>query len=170
VFVGRLLPWKGLALAVAALAEPAAAAWSLDVYGQGPDRDRCARLAERLGVAGRVAFLGHQPREAVLGAFATADAMLFPSMHDSGGFVVAEALSLGCPVVCLDRAGPGVLVQDGWGAKVPVGTDAIPRLAEALGRITARIPPVHRWDTDRLSDYCDHWYAGAVAAGAPRAP
>ena len=167
MFVGRLLPWKGLALAVAALAEPAATAWSLDVYGQGPERDRCRRLAERLGVAGRVAFLGHQPREAVLGAFAGADAMLFPSMHDSGGFVVAEALSLGCPVVCLDRAGPGVLVQDGWGAKVPVGSDAVPRLAEALGRITARIPPVHRWDSDRLGGYCDQWYTEAVAAGAP---
>ncbi len=34
------------------------------------------------------------------------DVLLFPSIHDEGGFVVAEALAAGLPVVCLHRGGP----------------------------------------------------------------
>src|SRR5262249_17128782 len=36
--------------------------------------------------------------------------LLFPSLHDSGGFVVLEALSHGLPVVCLDLGGPREIV------------------------------------------------------------
>ena len=37
--------------------------------------------------------------------FGSHDLFLFPSLHDSGGFVVLEALSHGLPVVCLDLGG-----------------------------------------------------------------
>jgi glycosyltransferase involved in cell wall biosynthesis len=37
--------------------------------------------------------------------------LLLPSFHDSAGFVVSEALSVGLPVVCLDHGGPGTLVK-----------------------------------------------------------
>jgi glycosyltransferase involved in cell wall biosynthesis len=166
VFVGRLLPWKGLAVAIAALGQPSASDWTLDVYGEGPDRRRCDRLAIRMGVSHRVRFHGRQPRPTVLESLRRADALLFPSMHDSGGFAVGEALALGCPVVCLDRGGPAMLVQDGWGTKVPVAADTVIRLAGALAEIEGRLTPVHRWDADRLADYCDRWYAQAIAAAA----
>jgi glycosyltransferase involved in cell wall biosynthesis len=38
-----------------------------------------------------------------------ADVFLFPSLHDEGSWVVAEAVACGLPVVCLDRGGPPVL-------------------------------------------------------------
>jgi glycosyltransferase involved in cell wall biosynthesis len=38
-----------------------------------------------------------------------ADVFLFPSLHDEGSWVVAEAVASGLPVVCLDRGGPPVL-------------------------------------------------------------
>jgi glycosyltransferase involved in cell wall biosynthesis len=39
------------------------------------------------------------------------DFLLFPSLHDSGGFVVLEALCHGMPVLCLDLGGPKEIVS-----------------------------------------------------------
>ena len=59
LFVGRLLPWKGLLLAIESLRY--APNWRLVVLGEGPDRKSAAMLAERIGVAGRVEFRGLGP-------------------------------------------------------------------------------------------------------------
>ena len=41
-------------------------------------------------------------------------AFLFPS-HEGAGMVVTEALSFGLPVICLDNAGPGELIDSSSG-------------------------------------------------------
>jgi len=41
------------------------------------------------------------------------DALLFPSLHDEAGFVVAEAVAAGLPVVCLDVGGPPLIAGGG---------------------------------------------------------
>jgi glycosyltransferase involved in cell wall biosynthesis len=162
VYVARLLGWKGIRLAVAALAHPAAAGWTLDVYGVGPEAGPARRLAHRLGVADRVRFRGHRDRQEILTTLSWADALLFPSMHDAGGWAVAEALSLGCPVVCLDRGGPAVVVGAREGVKVPVTGDVVGGLANGLSSLGGRIPPVGRWTAARLPSLLDRWYGQVV--------
>jgi glycosyltransferase involved in cell wall biosynthesis len=170
VFVGRLLPWKGLCLAIEALRRPEAQDWDLHVIGEGSDRARAQRLVKRWRLSGRVHFEGLLPRPSVLRRLATADVLLFPSMHDAAGWIVAEALSLGCPVVCLDVAGPGELVAAGDGVKVPPRGDVVLGLAQGLASIRSRIAPRPRWGADRSADVIDAWYERAVktsqAAGA----
>jgi glycosyltransferase involved in cell wall biosynthesis len=163
VFVARLIPWKGARLAVACLARPEAISWRLDVYGTGADAENVRRLAERLGLGGRVAFMGQRPRTEVLAALDGADALLFPSMHDSAPWAVAEALSRGCPVVCLDRGGPSVLVGPGEGVKVPAEGDVVGELARALASLPGRISPSDRWTPSRIPDRVTDWYE--VASG-----
>jgi glycosyltransferase involved in cell wall biosynthesis len=108
LFAGRLVPWKGAALAVQAIAQ--CPGWRLVICGEGPDLDRLRRLAGRLGIADRVTFDGWLPREEILRILREeTDVLLFPSLHDEGGWAVAEAVSAGIPVVCLDRGGPPVL-------------------------------------------------------------
>jgi glycosyltransferase involved in cell wall biosynthesis len=170
VFLGRLIPWKGPRLAIAALARSPAAQWSLDIYGEGYERASLERLARRLGVDRRIAFRGQRPRAEVLEALNSADALLFPSMHDSAPFAVAEALASGCPVACLDRGGPAVLVQAGDGVKVPADRAAVQELAYALASLDSRIPPVGRWSAERLPGFLRILYKEAVAAGRPSPP
>jgi glycosyltransferase involved in cell wall biosynthesis len=168
LFVARLIPWKGLCLAVAALAEPGARDWRLEVIGEGPERARAERLARRLGVSGRVLFRGRQPRDAVLAAMSRADALLAPSMHEAGGWAVAEAVAHGCPVVCLDRGGPAVLVTEGRGVRVPV-TRYLPRdLARALASLRGRVPPTDRWSRDRVRERVEELYALALGTAPVR--
>ncbi len=110
LFAGRLLPWKGLALALRALA--LVPEWRLVVLGSGPDLPRLHRLARRYGVQHRVDFRGWQPRDEVLRVMREeADVFLFPSLHDDSPLAVAEALAVGLPVVCLDHGGPPALCR-----------------------------------------------------------
>jgi glycosyltransferase involved in cell wall biosynthesis len=141
LFAGELLPLKGVTLAIRAIAR--APGWRLLVCGKGRDENRLRETARRLGVEGRVHFLGQRPRNEVLRLMAEeAHVFLFPSLHDEGLMVVAEALAVGLPVVCLDRGGPR-----GHGVGVRAGTVRATsrRLARAIMSATAQGP------TDRFS-------------------
>jgi glycosyltransferase involved in cell wall biosynthesis len=107
LFAGRLLPLKGLALALRVMRSMPD--WRLVICGHGPDEPRLRRLAKRLGVEDRVEFRGLVTREEVYSRMRRSDVFLFPSLHDEGGFVVAEAIAEGLPVVCLAWGGPPVI-------------------------------------------------------------
>jgi glycosyltransferase involved in cell wall biosynthesis len=171
LFVGRLLPWKGMRLALAALVEEPASQWRLDVYGDGPERPTLERMAARLGLSERVTFHGLRPRAEILDALSTVDALLFPSLHDAAGWSVGEALALGCPVVCLDRGGPPLLIGEQGGVAVPASGTVARELAQALEQVV-RIPSFRlSWGEDRLPDLLDEWYERAVQGrGRTRTP
>ena len=132
LFAGRLLAWKGAALALESIASTRD--WRLLVCGAGRDERQIAELADRLGLDGRVRFLGPQPHEEVLRLMRTeADVLLFPSLREEAGWVVVEALACGLPVVCVDRGGPQVLARDAaLAAQVESDPDAV---AASLARL-----------------------------------
>lgn len=169
-FVGRLIPLKGLRLAIDALARPEARGWELTVLGSGPELEPARRRAERLGVDRRVEFEGHVSRARVFEVLEDADVLLFPSMHDAAAWSVAEAIAIGIPVIALDVGGPPVLIRrSGNGVLVPPDRNAPRLIAEALAAFATqtRVPP--RRDTvatDRLADLVDSWYEQARSATA----
>lgn len=162
VFVGRLIPLKGVAIALAALARPGAADWKLTIYGDGPLRANLEAEAASLGIAERVRFAGHVPRTEVLEAMATADALLFPSMHDQAGWAVAEASSMGTPVVCLPLGGPPVLAAPN-DLIAGLEGDVVDNVVEQLERaVTFSGVPHERWSRGRLTATVDGWYRDAL--------
>lgn len=118
VSVSRLLYLKGIHLALEAFGQVAGPDWEYLVVGAGPEEVRLRRLAERLGVGNRVRFLGWLPRADVLDLLARCDVFCLPSLHDSFSWAVLEAMAAGLPVVCLDRGGPGLVVDGRVGVKV----------------------------------------------------
>jgi glycosyltransferase involved in cell wall biosynthesis len=121
ISIGRLVHWKGFHLSVRAFADfhrqfPASEYW---IIGDGPERKGLERLAQKLGVAERVRFLGWLPRPEALQKLAECDALIHPSLHESGGYVCSEAMAAGRPVICLDLGGPALQVTDETGIKVP---------------------------------------------------
>jgi glycosyltransferase involved in cell wall biosynthesis len=146
LFAGRLLPWKGVALAIRAIGR--LPGWRLIVCGEGPDEVRLRRLSQKLGVAERVEFRGWMARDELhdlmrrdVGVF------VFPSVHDECGWVVAEAAAQGLPVVCVRRGGPPLLRGIGCDVAlqdVEVMTSAIARSIESLRGQTSS----SSWDMD----------------------
>ena len=92
--------------------------FNIRIIGDGPAMARLVALVASLGLADRVEFSGNLPRTEVLRGLREADGLLFPSMHDSGGYAVIESMAAGLPVICLDLGGPGMFVTEECGWKI----------------------------------------------------
>ena len=128
--LGRLHANKGFDVLLSALPQiPRAVLW---LGGEGPEEDALKRLANELGVAGRVRFLGW--RRDVAALMAAADIFLCPSRHEPLGNVVIEAWAQRVPVVATASAGPASLIKDRKnGLLVPIeDADALARAVAAL--------------------------------------
>jgi glycosyltransferase involved in cell wall biosynthesis len=106
--LGRLHPNKGFSLLIEALAETHEV--RLAIAGDGPLRTPLEQLADGLGIANRVTFLGW--REDVPELLANADFLVCPSLHEPLGNVVIEAWSAGLPVVATASDGPAGLIEN----------------------------------------------------------
>lgn len=122
-FAGRCIGWKGMdiGLKILALVLQQDPDVTLTVVGDGVDRARWMIKAKSMGLDHAIDWKGWLPKEQVLAMYAEYDLLFYPSLRDSGGFVVLEALQQGLPVVCFRLGGPGVVVNEHCGAAVPAG-------------------------------------------------
>lgn len=136
-FAGRLVREKGVDVLLRAVARVTERLpdTGLIVAGDGPERQRLETLAGRLGLAGRVAFLGHLSREELERRLDGAWVQAVPSQWEEPfGVVAAEAMMRGTAVVASDSGGIAELVEHGHtGLKVPPGD--VDTLAGALARL-----------------------------------
>ncbi len=141
ISAGRLVPLKGFDLTIRSfaafyhsLSEKEQEKCELSVVGSGPEANFLASLARDLKVAHKVKFIAWIERSELMEQFKTASAFLFPS-HEGAGMVVAEALSFGLPVICLDNEGPGQFIHSACGYAIPQGEyqATVAGLAMAIG-------------------------------------
>ncbi len=131
VMVNRLAPGKRVDHAIRAWAAvirdvPEA---RLDIFGDGPERERLAALIIELGLSESVTLHGHvaDPAE----CYRDADFLLLTTAFEGQGLVVGEALAAGVPVISYDVAyGPRDVLQRGGGMLVPSGDE--PALLAAI--------------------------------------
>ncbi len=137
-FAGRLVGWKGMAVALKALAEPALrdANAKLLVIGTGTQKPELQQLAQSLGVTNHVVFHDPVPHDKLPVLYGAVDTGVFPSIGDEAfGITVAEAMSCGKPVIASHIGGiPEVVGNEGTcGLLVPPGDPAA--LAQAMRRL-----------------------------------
>jgi glycosyltransferase involved in cell wall biosynthesis len=140
-FIGRMVPYKGPDMLIEAAAPLLASKrLMLDMVGDGPMRADLEALARRLGVAQAVTFHGQVPHARVQDIAVASNLLTFPSIREFGGGVVLEAMALGVVPVIVDYAGPGELVTEGTGYKVPIGSRAqiVERFGKQLEEIVSR--------------------------------
>jgi glycosyltransferase involved in cell wall biosynthesis len=124
LFVGRLVPYKGVELLLrAAAAAMRRCRFDLTIVGDGLGTfgAYCRRLAHELRVTDAVKFVGRQPRDALVEMYRAADIFCMPSI-ETYGIAILEAMSSGCVPLVADYNGPGEIVQPGTGLKVPLQT------------------------------------------------
>ena len=111
LFLGQLIPRKGLDLLLLSLAGQQARPWYLRIAGMGSHRQAYHQLAEQLGIAARVEWLGPVPNHQVPSLLTAADCLILPSRYDGWGAVVNEALLAGTPALVSDACGASELVE-----------------------------------------------------------
>jgi glycosyltransferase involved in cell wall biosynthesis len=174
LFVGRLVPEKGvdvLIRAMATLDRGDQDAWRLTVLGDGPERASLGSLATELGVD--TVFRGAVGRDAVATAMERASVVVVPSVYrEPLGLVALEAMASGAMVVASMTGGLVETVEDGVsGLAVPpadvnaLGAAieramglAVDPVAGAAIRLAARAT-AEAHDVRRAADTSLTWYA-----------
>jgi glycosyltransferase involved in cell wall biosynthesis len=134
LFVGNDFVKKGLPALLQALTQLPAHT-QLAVVGNAESNSAMRQLAEQLGLAARVHFLGSQ-RDMVT-AYQAADALVHPTLEDAYGMVVLEAMAHGLPVVVSDAPYSGIAqdLQDGENALLLKDPRDVSEIAAALQRL-----------------------------------
>lgn len=120
LYVGRLLDWKGVDIAMRAVrsARTVHPGMTLTIVGDGRAKRRLQRLCQKLQLRDAVQWAGWVSQSELAAYYRNADLLLFPSLRDSGGMVALEALAHGMPVVAADLGGPGLIVNRNCGRTV----------------------------------------------------
>jgi glycosyltransferase involved in cell wall biosynthesis len=135
-FVGRLIHEKGLDLLFRA-AVKVVGRWTITVVGTGPAQEELEGLAERLGIAGRVTWLGALPRAGVDEVWPRLDVVVVPSRNTPRW---VEAV----PRAALDAMAHGIAVIGSTGGALPetigdaglvLPEEDVPALSETLQRL-----------------------------------
>lgn len=108
IFMGRLVDWKAVDVTLRTLhkARSTGADIRLDILGDGGERRALEALCTELGLQASVTFHGFLPQPDCAEYLAKADALILNSLHECGGAVVLEAMSMGVPVIAADWGGP----------------------------------------------------------------
>lgn len=115
VYVGRLKRYKGLEIVLQGVAGLVGLGLAprLLIAGRGDDRPRLERVAERLGVAEHVRFLGYVDEEEKVELLQRAWVNVYPSPKEGWGLTNVEAAACGTPTVASDSPGLRESVDDG---------------------------------------------------------
>jgi glycosyltransferase involved in cell wall biosynthesis len=138
LFVGRLVPYKGLDLVLEAMRfSPVLRSCTLHVVGDGPQRAELERQTREWGLQSQVHFAGWVPHQKMAEEFAQAQVFVFPSLREFGGGVVLEAMASGLPSIVVDYGGPAELVTPDCSSLLPLGprADLVPRLQQAMEQL-----------------------------------
>jgi glycosyltransferase involved in cell wall biosynthesis len=127
LYVGRLKRYKGVDIALQALALARATRpdLGLEIAGAGDDRGRLESRARALGLGQAVRFLGFVPEEEKRRLMRSAWAVVFPSPKEGWGISNVEAAACGTPAIASDSPGLRESVRHGvTGYLVPHGEPA----------------------------------------------
>jgi glycosyltransferase involved in cell wall biosynthesis len=130
-FAGRLVPCKCVDVLLLAIAKSATLRkHRFVIAGEGPERPMLTKLIEEHDLASCAELIGWKNQSQVAELMRSSDVFAFPSIRELGAGVVIEAMACGCVPVVVDYGGPGGLVDEGCGVRVPLGSK--PELVDAF--------------------------------------
>ncbi|MFZ1931593.1 MAG: glycosyltransferase [Candidatus Sulfotelmatobacter sp.] len=144
LIVGTLLAGKGHEVLLRAIGrlKQSHPDFQCKIIGAGADRDRFARLAQDLGISGRVHFLGRRSRTEVAEAMRDCTVFVLPSRYEGLGCVYLEAMACGKPAIGCHGQGIEEIIrhgENGWLIPVDGLEDLVEGLKVLLGNADLRV-------------------------------
>jgi glycogen(starch) synthase len=136
LFVGSLIPRKGLSLLVKAAEKIVKEQPEIKflVVGEGPMKSQLLSSLKAANLSGNFKLLGNLDAEALVAAYNCADVFVLPSIQEGQGIVLLEAQAAAKPVVAFNIGGVNEAVKDGETGLLVTRGDP-DELAAALSRL-----------------------------------
>jgi colanic acid/amylovoran biosynthesis glycosyltransferase len=182
LYVGRLVPEKGQAVLLRALALLLERGRRVraTLVGEGPQRSVLEALGEQLGLAGQLEFTGALGQDEIHALYETASVFCLPSFAEGIPCVLMEAMAMELPVISTFVAGIPELVDDGYNgllvapgrvdqlARVLEWLLADPALCRRLGT-AAREKVIEEFSSERSADQLHAIFADELTTGREHA-
>lgn len=161
--VAMLTPAKGLSffLKAIALLRHRKEGFVVDIVGDGQERQSLEDMAQESGIDHLVHFHGLRSKEQVGSFMQRSSFLVLPSLAETFGCVVAEALACGKPVVVTKCGGPEDFVNEEVGTLVPPGD--VDSLAAAMDDMLDRY---RTYDPNRISGYAKERFSHEAVGAA----
>jgi glycosyltransferase involved in cell wall biosynthesis len=136
---GNLGGQKCIAIALNALslAKKRGVDFKYHLGSTGPEIPHLKKLAARLNLSGEIIFGGPMSREDYQQELGKTHVYLLPSMRETVGLTMLEAMLAGCVPIVADNGGPRFAVSDDCGYRIPVGTAS--QMCQAIADIIVEI-------------------------------
>ncbi|MEQ9667639.1 glycosyltransferase family 4 protein [Coleofasciculus sp. G2-EDA-02] len=121
LFVGRLIAFKCpdiLIDSISRLNETIKNRIQLTIVGDGQERSNLEKRVQVLKLSNMIQFVGKIPQKETLNYYRQADLFCFPSIRESGGTVVLEAMACGLPCIIANTGGISEYVTEEAGFKI----------------------------------------------------
>ncbi|KKQ17520.1 MAG: 1,2-diacylglycerol 3-glucosyltransferase [Berkelbacteria bacterium GW2011_GWA1_36_9] len=103
------------------------------MVGGGPELEYYQNLVKKWELSSYVTFTGMQEKEKANRFFGAADIFVFPSITETQGIVITEAMASGIPAVAIDKMGPSDIIKNGVdGFLTPLNIDSFCAKIETL--------------------------------------
>jgi L-malate glycosyltransferase len=179
VTVGRLVRRKDYPSLLKAISLLGRDDTELLMIGDGPEQENLQALAEELGVADKVHFLGFVSNDVKFNILTNSNLFVLASLHEGFGVVYLEAMFCGLPIIAADQGGQVDFLDDGvTGRLVAVGdlnemTNAIRSLLEDPA-LRSRISQSNKtraedYTISRIAERYEKIYESAIADNGSRA-
>jgi glycosyltransferase involved in cell wall biosynthesis len=141
LYAGGLLHLKGIHVAIKSIAllKTKHPNISFTIVGRGPFENYLIKLVRKLNLEDCIQFVQWLSKKELNEYYKKSDIFLFPSLHDSSGNVVLEAMSYNLPTVCLKLGGPALLLGEGATTLIDCASakeeEIVSRLSDVLFRL-----------------------------------
>jgi glycosyltransferase involved in cell wall biosynthesis len=139
IYVGRFVDWKGVEFLIEAFQSVINYSNNavLELVGDGLLQKQIENRVEQLGIQNHVQFHGWQPRTKVIQLLGECDVFVIPSLRESCGMAIMEAMAMGLPTIATNWAGPSYIVDTRSGILVdPSSPEEFTKgLAQAMIRL-----------------------------------
>ena len=161
IAVGSLIKRKGFDLLISAFAKAdlPEGSWSLQIIGNGEERQQLEKQIETLHLTNNITIIGQQNKDDIIRLLNLSDVFALPSRMETFGVVYIEALALGLPVIATPCGGPEEFIDKQNGLLVAI--DDIDELAKALTYMHAHHS---EYDRQAIADKCRSRFSPEVIA------
>ena len=141
----------------------------LILFGQGPDEGEMKRKARKVDVQDHFILGGFLDQQTLAAAYSLGDVFLFPSLSDTQGIVLYEALAAGLPVVATESLAASAIIEEGENGLLVEDSptsfaDAVEKVVKDPDRYTTPLD-LNRYGHEYIGKRCADIYREAIEKG-----